>query len=276
MMNQNKKWLSIALAVLLTAVPAFSCSASFTYGRGAGSDEVGEMSMIAQLYTEIYDTYGVDAYFLSAPEFSGPESADEYALVAVGNLTNLPDCILFVATADDQTIYTDGLCSTVFDGEKLDALYSVCAEYIQAEDYGLAATAFFAHVNLDLGAARNPVAYALASVVDESAVQQAQETVPVPATQDTPDDELLIASEPAEEKTSVVKPVLICLGIGILIALLVVFSVRGSYKPVQKKRDAGEYLVDGSLHITASYEQLTRTETSERKLQNQNAGNSKA
>lgn len=66
---------------------------------------------------------------------------------------------------------------------------------------------------------------------------------------------------------SLVKPILVCLVIGAVIALIVVLSVKSSYKPVHRKRDAAEYLVDGSLNVTASDDTFLRTERSERKIQ---------
>ena len=71
--------------------------------------------------------------------------------------------------------------------------------------------------------------------------------------------------EPAQK--SLVKPIVICLVIGLVIALIVVLAVKSSYKPVHRKHDAAEYLVDGSLNVTASEETFTHSERTERKLQ---------
>jgi hypothetical protein len=76
------------------------------------------------------------------------------------------------------------------------------------------------------------------------------------------------------EKPSMVKSVLICIVIGVVIALLVVLAVKSGYKPVHRRRDAAEYLVDGSLRITAANETFLRTERTERTIENKNTSGS--
>lgn len=60
----------------------------------------------------------------------------------------------------------------------------------------------------------------------------------------------------------------IALIVSIVIALIIVFMVKGSYKPVRFRASAGDYLVDGSLKINQSYERflfsnVTKTEIEE-------------
>lgn len=50
------------------------------------------------------------------------------------------------------------------------------------------------------------------------------------------------------------KGVFIALIVALVIALVIISGVKKSYKPVQFNRSAGNYLVDGSLKITQSYE----------------------
>ncbi|MBR5620457.1 MAG: hypothetical protein IKW76_12035, partial [Clostridia bacterium] len=79
--------------------------------------------------------------------------------------------------------------------------------------------------------------------------------------------------EPAQK--SIVKPIVICLAIGLVIALIVVLAVKSGYKPVHRRRDAAEYLVDGSLNVTASQETFIRSERSERRIEKQDSSGSK-
>lgn len=72
----------------------------------------------------------------------------------------------------------------------------------------------------------------------------------------------------APQEKSPVKAVLICCVIGLVIALIVVLSVKSSYKPVRRRSDAAEYLVDGSLQVTASNETFIRSDVSERTIEN--------
>lgn len=87
---------------------------------------------------------------------------------------------------------------------------------------------------------------------------------------DVPGD-TLPEGEDAPQKTSVVKSVAVCAVIGLVIALIVVLSVKSSYKPVRRSRDAAQYLVDGSLRVTASGETFVSSEITERTIENRNS-----
>lgn len=88
---------------------------------------------------------------------------------------------------------------------------------------------------------------------------------------DLTEDLINAENEEAEpESASIVKPLLICIVIGLVIALIVVLSVKSGYKPVHRKRDAAQYLVDGSLRVTVSNETLVRTDVSERTIETKN------
>lgn len=64
--------------------------------------------------------------------------------------------------------------------------------------------------------------------------------------------------------------ILISLGIGLVISLIVVLSIKSKYKPVRLKAEANDYLVDGSLQLKESYDHflythVTRTRRSDDK-----------
>lgn len=56
--------------------------------------------------------------------------------------------------------------------------------------------------------------------------------------------------------------ILIAVGIALVIALIAVFKVKSDYKPVKFNRNASEYLVDGSLMMTGSYDNFVTTSVS--------------
>ncbi len=98
---------------------------------------------------------------------------------------------------------------------------------------------------------------------------------------DTEDETVLlydaaeVTANETEPEKSVVKSLLICAVIGIVIALIATLSVKSGYKAVHRKRDAAQYLVDGSLRVTAANERFVRSEISERTIQqNQNQSGS--
>ncbi|MBQ8981677.1 MAG: TPM domain-containing protein [Eubacterium sp.] len=55
-------------------------------------------------------------------------------------------------------------------------------------------------------------------------------------------------------KTATFKSIAISFIIALIIAFIVIMSVKKSYKPVQFNRSAANYLVDGSLQVTQGYE----------------------
>lgn len=79
-----------------------------------------------------------------------------------------------------------------------------------------------------------------------------------------------VASEP-EKAQLPVKGIVICVVIALVIALIVTLSVKSSYKPVRRRSDAAEYLVDGSLRVTASDESFVRSERRERTIENKSS-----
>lgn len=88
-----------------------------------------------------------------------------------------------------------------------------------------------------------------------------------------PADALPESQTETQAQRSPVKSVLICVGIGAVIALIVTLAVKSSYKPVHRKRDAAEYLVDGSLQLTASDETFVRSDITERTIETKTDSN---
>ena len=279
-----KKRVFILLATLLLVCVFVFPAGALSYGRGTTTDTAGGIDAISDLYNEIYDTYGVDAYFVTATEFSGEGSAEEYANVCIGNLSSEPDRIVFVHTLDENYILPEGKCEEIFTGAVCSTIYNACAEYITAEDYGIAATAFFAHVQMNLAKAITPEMFSEVPAVAISAtesqteppedeiidgdVKEADEAEPTAV-----QNPIVISPVPTAEKKSLAKPIVICLVIGAVIALISVLAVKGSYKPVRAKTNADDYLIRESLQVTEAHESFTRKETSERKLNNDSSKN---
>ncbi|MBR1530556.1 MAG: TPM domain-containing protein [Eubacterium sp.] len=64
----------------------------------------------------------------------------------------------------------------------------------------------------------------------------------------------LVVKFPNKAKTATFKSIAISFIIALIIAFIVIMSVKKSYKPVQFNRSAANYLVDGSLQVTQGYE----------------------
>ena len=97
------------------------------------------------------------------------------------------------------------------------------------------------------------------------------ETFVLYGSEEIPSEQTLPTDDGGEQANpSVIKPVLICAGLGLVIGLIVVLAVKSGYKPVRRRSDAAEYLVDGSLHVTVSEETFVRSETTERTIEKKN------
>lgn len=115
----------------------------------------------------------------------------------------------------------------------------------------------------------------IAPETEDAADTAEDETVILYGSAEVPEDHTLPDVEIEQTQGSIVKPIVICVVIGLVIALIVVLTVKSGYKPVHRKRDAAEYLVDGSLNVTASDEKFIRSERRERKIEKQDTSGSK-
>lgn len=64
----------------------------------------------------------------------------------------------------------------------------------------------------------------------------------------------------------------VSLGIGMLISLIVVLSIRSKYKPVRLKAEANDYLVQGSLKLKESYDHFLYTHVSRTERSDNDSG----
>ena len=116
------------------------------------------------------------------------------------------------------------------------------------------------------GVVKSAKASSAAVQVQQLAAEEEEEVATAAA---TADDE---GSAPKGDK-NLVKSILISLGIGIVIGIIVVFVIKGKYKPVKLQRDASNYLVNGSLQVTGSYENFVRKTVDKREKPKNNNNN---
>lgn len=65
----------------------------------------------------------------------------------------------------------------------------------------------------------------------------------------------------------------VSLGVGILVAFIIVQGMKSKLKTVKKKNEANSYVRSGSLNINESFETFLRSEVSKTKIQKQNTTN---
>lgn len=74
---------------------------------------------------------------------------------------------------------------------------------------------------------------------------------------------------------SIIKSILVSLAIGLIAAFILTDKISKKYtKAVHKKADAGDYLVNGSLQLTGSYENFSHTNVSRTPIQNESSSGS--
>lgn len=110
---------AFALLISMT-MPAFA--GEFSYGI---SDEVGETvteQQIFQLAKGIYDSYGIEAYYIESDEYSGDGSAKDYFDINIFTLTSSDDFIVYARTVDDDYVCASGKAGSAFSDTDLDNL----------------------------------------------------------------------------------------------------------------------------------------------------------
>ena len=75
-------------------------------------------------------------------------------------------------------------------------------------------------------------------------------------------------------KFPLVRNLLICLGIGLLIALIVVLVMRAQLKSVKPQNLANDYLKDGSLNVTEARDLYLYSHISKTKIERESSGGS--
>lgn len=206
------------------------------------ADEEEEISLLLE---NIYDEYHFGAYVLtvdSLGSYTPMTLADDYYdYNGLGYGPKHDGCILLIAVESrDWWISTTGYGITALTDAGIQYIGSDMVRYLKNDDWANGIRQY---------------AYDVDSFVEQSK-------------SGTPYD---VNNLPAEKKTAgdIVKGVLIALVISIIIAAIVVASVKKSYKPVRLNRSASNYLVNGSLQMTGSYDNFlysnviqTRIETS--------------
>ncbi len=65
---------------------------------------------------------------------------------------------------------------------------------------------------------------------------------------------------------------LVSLGIGLVISLITVFSIKSGYKPVRMRSEANDYLIRDSLNLRASHDRFVYSNVSRRKIEKESSG----
>ena len=264
----------IAAALLLTLiVPSFAAEEVYSRFNQISTPNAETISTLAENASKM----GVEIFYIFTDEFSGEGGVDaaQYAESIVNYYTSSDDYIIYLCLKDDAMIITQGDGTDIYDDDAIDAILWETEPYETADQYEMAAVRFFSDANLNAAAYYNVSydtpddVYGSEPAVDSELTTEAEAKA---KKEDTADD--AETQQVKKEKSgSLLKGILISLAAGLIIGGIVVLIIRGKYKPVQLQRTATDYLVDGSLQITGSYETFVRKNVDRTPIQQNNNNN---
>ncbi len=185
------------------------------------SDE--EEAKLTSLATRVLFYHDIDAAVHTVNGVSGM-TIEEYADRYYTENGFSYDCILLVIDPVSREYYflTNGYATTAFYDTKLDSLVSSVTEFLSKNDYNAASTVFFENVYGYLEAIHNDIEMSYSF------------------------------NKPSNMMTSnILKREAILIIVSLAVAGIVIFILQRKMNTAHQKREANEYLVDGSLNITS-------------------------
>ncbi len=264
------------IIVFITTLALLLCT-TFTayaddvyYGRYGEPGNSEALKTVSEMANEIYDNYEIDAfYFVTDRELVTSDEAKQFADSIISQFTNTVDTVSYVRGPEAGYIVTNGYCDEIFNQEIIARITGITSPFEIRDEYDNAAAAYFS------------TAYSIivehygagTEVPDDEMEQQPTGEEGLGSGEDTQTDDAPLVIAPASEaapakKGSLIKGLLICLVIGLIVAAIVISSIKSKYKPVHKNRAAANYLVDNSVQLTNSYENFVRKETTQREINN--------
>ncbi len=242
-----KKVLSIFCVVII--ISALCIGPFYAAEKGAKVvDESGyltesQQTDVASKLTEVGDKYGMDIVVVLIPTLDG-KSKVEYADDYYDYNGYKDDGLLLLLSIEERQWYisTKGYGITAFTDYGIQYIGSEIKEDLQDKDYYSACKNF-------------------ASLCDDF-IKEAKSGNPY----DT--------NHKPRNLSDIFIGIGISFGIGLIIALISIFSVKSKYKPVRLKAEANDYLVNDSLVLRGSYDHFLYTHVSRTKREKSSGGGS--
>lgn len=253
-----KKIITLTLAVflvVLTSVPfcAFAEEKDYVVDNADLIFDLNEEELEKEL-KDISERTGMDVVVVTTNTLDGKtpmEYADDY--YDYNGYAN-DGCIFLVSMEDrDWWVSTKGYGITCITDYGIKVIESECVGYLSNADYYLAFSKY-------------------GKLVEEF-YNEAKTGAPYDTNNKYKDENGKTIGGVGEKMTGDnLKGVVIALICALVIALVVVSSVKRSYKPVRFNASASNYLVDGSLNVTQSYEHFLYSNVSKTERQSSSSG----
>ena len=246
-----KKVLSLSLVfliVLALLVPSFADEKPLL------KDEIGclsetEAQQVTAKLEEVSNKLDFDVVIVTTDNLDGKSItayADDYFdYGGYGRGTNRDGCVLVVYFNGD---YTERWIST--SGYGITALTDYGIQYIGTRVAPLMDEGNFFDAFIDY-----------AGLCDELVVQ-ARAGTPLDSAQNT------------QKGDNTVLRIVIAVIVGLIAGIIAMAVIKGKYKPVKLKANAQDYLVEGSLHLTGSYDNYRTSSVTRTPISNNSSGGS--
>lgn len=273
--------LVFAVVLCLTAMlPAFAENGfDDLYGRVVDKPivlTVAERQELSEKLDEIRYRQSMDVVVMITGDLEGMSIAD-YAVDAYegrffGYGDDLDGVMLLIDTGTESWyIATFGYAKTVFTDSGIRYIGDQMKSYLSEGYYADAFNIYAEKCDEFITMAREEQPFVWAD--EPESVADSNEELAEPDNAEEPAQSA--GSDNAEEAKKSLSLVWIpvSLGVGILVAFLIVHGMKSKLKTVKKKNEANSYVRNGSLNINENYESFLYSEVSKTKIQKQNTSN---
>lgn len=282
----KKRIISLVFAIvlcLLAVLPAFAENGfDDLYGRVVDKPivlTVAEREELSAKLDEIRYRQNMDVVVMITGDLEGMSIAD-YAVDAYegrffGYGDDLDGVMLLIDTETESWyIATFGYAETVFTDSGIRYIGEQMKSYLSEGYYADAFNIYAEKCDEFITMARVEQPFVWAD--EPESVVDSNEELAEPDDVEEPDNAAEPNDAPAADNTEEPKKSLslvwipVSLGVGILVAFLIVHSMKSKLKTVKKKNEANSYVRNGSLNIDENYESFLYSEVSKTKIQKQN------
>lgn len=282
----KKRIISLVFAIvlcLLAVLPAFAENGfDDLYNRVVDKPivlTVAEREELSAKLDEIRYRQNMDVVVMITGDLEGMSIAD-YAVDAYegrffGYGDDLDGVMLLIDTETDSWyIATFGYAETVFTDSGIRYIGEQMKSYLSEGYYADAFNIYAEKCDEFITMARVEQPFVWAD--EPESVVDSNEELAEPDNVEEPDNAAEPNDAPAADNTEEPKKSLslvwipVSLGVGILVAFLIVHSMKSKLKTVKKKNEANSYVRNGSLNIDENYESFLYSEVSKTKIQKQN------
>ena len=243
----------VLVLVFLLPISAFADESANKYSLdNAALMNEGQVSSLEEKLKAFSESYDFDVVFLTVNTLDGKtpmEYADDYYDY---NSYREDGCLFLVSMEDrDWWISTKGYGITAITDYGIRVIESEVVPYLSEGDYYGAAVTYSGIVKEFVDSARRGYPYDTNYTYTNPSGHTYSES----------------SSDSDEETEAKRSAIIVSIVVALILAAIITLTVKSGYKPVRFKASAGDYLVDGSLNVTQSYEHFLYSNVSKTEIQ---------